>query len=141
MKRIATVTLGLAAGLSCALTSAHAQGVRYGQDGYGYADRGYGFGEPLVRGEYVGAPLSRVPRPSDLVPSVWGYGTYGVPTMTGIRSAPVGIPTVYVIDGPPPAGRRSASRDARRAPGDAVPAGGHGNAGGARVIPVTLPRR
>lgn len=75
---------------------------------------------PLIRGEYVGAPLTRVPRPTELVPSAWGYGTYGVPTVTGIRPAPVGTPTVYVIDTPPRAlrqarrtGPRIVSRDAR----------------------------
>jgi hypothetical protein len=116
---------------------------------YGYADS---YAGPLIHGEYIGAPLTRVPRPTELVPSAWGYGTYGVPTISGIRSAPVGTPTVYVIEAPRSEaarvprqarprilsrareGRWSPVPEARMAP--AVT----GQAGGARVVTVAVPQ-
>jgi hypothetical protein len=117
--------------------------------GYGSA---YGYGDNLVGGAYVGAPLTRFPSPRELVPPAWGYGTYGVPTVSGIRRAPVGEPTVYVIDSPAPRRRDPArarilsrQRDGHWSQfrsGDAAegmrPAA---YSGGARIIPVTVPRR
>ncbi len=130
--------LGLTVLMSSSASAASAQGYGYGYDVAGYDAYGYGYAEPVVRGGYVGAPFSRTPRPSDLVPTVWGYGTYGIPTMTGIRSAPAGIPTVYVIDGPSSGARRGDGRssraDLRRDPGRMT-------GGGARVIQVSVPRR
>lgn len=148
------LSLALIAGLAGA---AQAQPVFEG-DADGYAG-------PLIHGAYVGAPFTRVPRPSELVPSAWGYGTYGIPTVAGIRSAPAGIPTVYVIETPPARATRtlaparrlarprilSRSRDGRwsRAP-EAAPvataqAGGarvlSEQAGGARVVTVGVPQR
>lgn len=135
-----------AAALSCSAAGAQAQGVEYGYrhaySGYG---SGYGFAEPAIRGEYIGAPFTRTPRPSDLVPSVWGYGTYGVPTMTGIRTATVGVPTVYVIEAPARAvrqkGPRIVSRDGRWSQAETQGEPRPASAGGARVIAVSVPRR
>ncbi|MCJ2057437.1 hypothetical protein MKL09_12805 [Methylobacterium sp. J-048] len=78
------------------------------------------FAGPLVRGTYIGAPLTRVPRPSQLVPSPWSYGTYGIPTVTGIAAAPAQPPTITVINATNPAVSRAA---------------------GAQVITVQVPRR
>jgi len=78
------------------------------------------FAGPFVRGTYIGAPLTRVPRPSQIVPSPWSYGTYGIPTVTGIAAAPAQPPTITVIN----ATNSAASR-----------------AAGARVISVQVPRR
>lgn len=131
-----------AAALSCSVAGAQAQGVGYG---YGHAYRGYGFAEPAIRGDYIGAPFTRIPRPSDLVPSVWGYGTYGVPTMTGVRTATVGVPTVYVIEAPTRAvrqkGPRIVSRDGRWSQAEIHGEPRPASAGGARVISVSVPRR
>lgn len=103
--------------LGCVLAGpASAQGLIYlGGTAPGYYGTnagygaGYGLGDNLVGGAYVGAPLTRFPTPRELVPPAWGYGTYGVPTVSGIRRAPVGEPTVYVIDSPAPR-LRAASR-------------------------------
>ena len=132
--------LALAIGVGAAST-ATAQGVPYGYGSHAYA-------EPLIRGEYIGAPLTRFPRPSDLVPAAWGYGTYGIPTVAGIRPASVGVPTVYLIDSPEPAARHRPparsrvhlrERDGRwsQAELDATA----GSPSGARIIPVRAPRR
>ncbi len=113
-----------AAGLAGALALFGLAGTAQGQDlaygtspyaggAYPYAGSETGYGGPLIHGDYVGAPLTRFPRPSELVPSAWGYGTYGIPTVAGIRSASVGTPTVYVIDGPPSAVRTAAPARAR----------------------------
>jgi len=77
---------------------------------YGDAGSTYGYAGPAIRGDYVGAPFTRFPRPDQLVPSAWGYGTYGVPTVSGIAPAPVGTPTVYVIEAPAPVIRKKAAR-------------------------------
>ncbi|WP_336489316.1 hypothetical protein [Methylobacterium nigriterrae] len=105
---------------------------------------GYGFADAAVSGAYIGAPLTRFPSPREIVPPAWGYGTYGVPTISGVQRAPIGEPTVYVIDSPAarprkPGKARILSRDAsgRWSQLDSGPA----YAGGARVIPVTVPRR
>ncbi|AWB20667.1 hypothetical protein DA075_06805 [Methylobacterium currus] len=65
----------------------------------------------------VAEPYVTLPRPSELVPSAWGEGTYGIPTVSGIPPQPKADPVLYVING----GARSV--------------------GGARVIPVQAPRR
>ncbi|MCJ2034075.1 hypothetical protein [Methylobacterium sp. J-068] len=148
-RRLGLLGLGLAAGFA-GVTGAQAQVGGYGQAApygavpYGYADS---YAGPLLHGDYIGAPLTRVPRPTELVPSAWGYGTYGVPTVAGIRSAPVGTPTVYVIDAPRAAARAprparprilSRARDGRWSPVSetrAAPAGAE-QAGAARVITV-----
>ncbi|WP_070998616.1 hypothetical protein [Methylobacterium sp. C1] len=116
-----------------AATTASAQTVRspdpYAPVAYapGYAADPSFAGE-FVRGTYIGAPLTRVPRPTQIVPSPWSYGTYGVPTVTGIPAAPAAQPTLTVIDAVP-RGRRG-----ERAAGAAPVAG-------ARVIAVQVPRR
>lgn len=65
----------------------------------------------------VAEPYFKLPRPSELVPSAWGEGTYGIPTVSGIPPQPKAAPVLYVING----GERSV--------------------GGARVISVQAPRR
>ncbi|GEP03534.1 hypothetical protein [Methylobacterium oxalidis] len=112
----------------------------YGTPGYG----GYGFADGLVGGSYIGAPLTKVPRPSELVPAPWTYGTYGVPTFSGKRQAPAGEPTLYVIDAPAARSRAPAKsrvlsrgRDGQWSRFEPAPA----SAGGARVITVSVPRR
>ncbi|WP_449409891.1 hypothetical protein [Methylobacterium komagatae] len=86
---------------------------------------GRGFAQPFIAGEYIGAPLTRVPRPSQIVPTPWSYGTYGVPTVSGIAAPPTGAPTLTVIN--PGAGRKSGRS-------------GH-DAGDVRVVNVSVPRR
>lgn len=83
----------LAAG---ALLTAAATGAR--AEPLAYAGPAYGFAGNLVDGAYIGAPLTRVPSPDRLVPPAWGYGTYGVPTVAGIREAPAARPALYVIE-------------------------------------------
>ncbi|KMO42198.1 hypothetical protein VQ03_11490 [Methylobacterium tarhaniae] len=65
----------------------------------------------------VAEPYFKLPRPSELVPSAWGEGTYGIPTVAGIPPQPKADPVLYVING----GERSV--------------------GGARVVSVQAPRR
>lgn len=125
-----------------------------GAQGYGGYDGGFGpppdlaraasYAGPLVHGDYVGAPLTRFPRPTELVPSAWGYGTYGVPTVTGIRQAPAGTPTLYVIDAPAPAAirRRGAARPRILSRGrDGMWRDEARTAGAARIVTVSVPRR
>ncbi|GJE17921.1 hypothetical protein [Methylobacterium marchantiae] len=101
--------LGLACSQFAFPQAAEAQTIiasSYGHHGGSLQRFDESYAGPLIRGDYLGAPLTRFPRPTELVPSAWGYGTYGVPTVTGIRPASVGTPTVYVIDAPPRAERR-----------------------------------
>lgn len=104
----------------------------YRAEPYGPAYRGAdGYAGEFVRGAYIGAPLTRVPRPSQIVPTPWSYGTYGIPTVAGIPGTPAGRPTLTIIN----AGRSNASS---RASEDSSVADG---AAGARVIEVRVPRR
>lgn len=89
-----------------------------------------GFAEPFIQGDYIGAPFTSVPRPNHLVPTPWSYGTYGVPTVSGIPGAPTGAPTLTVIHAP------SAKKGARRA----TMARGDDPAD-VRVVNVSVPRR
>ncbi|MCJ2015419.1 hypothetical protein [Methylobacterium sp. J-076] len=91
---------------------------------------GQGFAQPFIEGDYIGAPFTKIPRPNDLVPAPWSYGTYGVPTVSGIARPPTGQPTLTVIHAPRAgiASRRSA------APPDEEQAD-------LRVVNVTVPRR
>ena len=114
--------------------------------GYGGYGGGYGFADEAVRGAYIGAPLTRFPRPSEIVPPAWSYGTYGIPTVAGIARAPVGEPTLTVIHAQNPAPRRNggarilsrgetgrwARIDARAETPEPT---------GARIIEVRVPRR
>lgn len=122
-----------------------------GYAGAPYAYGNGGFADAAISGDYIGAPLTRFPRPNEIVPPAWGYGTYGVPTVTGIRQAPTAQPTLYVIDSPAPARAGFARGSARsrvlskgrdggwtQAEGGAS---GETTAGAARVISVTVPRR
>ncbi|GJD69192.1 hypothetical protein [Methylobacterium gnaphalii] len=112
---------------------------------YGYGG-GYGFAGEAIGGAYIGAPLTRFPRPNEIVPPAWGYGTYGVPTITGIRQAPAGEPTLTVINSRDTAPRRgsSAVRHASR-DGQGQWTVGSSSAqpsrSGVRVISVTVPHR
>lgn len=109
--------LALAAVLASGAGAAGAQGFRAAGYAPSYGDPvGYGFADEAVRGAYVGAPLTRFPSPNEIVPAPWSYGTYGVPTLSGIRPAPVAAPRLTVIDaGAAPvrraAGPRILSRD------------------------------
>ncbi|MDR7035298.1 hypothetical protein J2X36_000033 [Methylobacterium sp. BE186] len=133
------VALGLALATGPALADPYGDrnGVVLGYGG------GYGYADGLIGGSYIGAPFTRVPRPSQIVPAPWTYGTYGVPTFSGKRQAPVGEPTVYVIDAPAARTRApgkarilSRGRDGEWSRFEAAPA----SAGGARVITVSVPR-
>ncbi|TXM90096.1 hypothetical protein FV219_22510, partial [Methylobacterium sp. WL122] len=91
----------LSAALSLGAGAASAETVRVTSYGYGaaYAGQGgYGFADEAVRGAYVGAPFSSVPSPNRIVPAPWSYGTYGVPTISGLREAPVAAPSVTVVN-------------------------------------------
>ena len=144
--------LCLKAALSGAVLSVTVLGsaqAQYVTDEAGYAvSPSYGYAGSAIRGDYVGAPFTRFPRPDQIVPSAWGYGTYGVPTVAGIHPAPVGTPTVYVIDAPAPRARRQAvlrprivTRD-RRGASPSMPAPAPTvSAGGARVVTVSVPHR
>jgi len=89
----------------------------------------YGFAGEFVRGDYIGAPLTHVPSPTQIVPSPWSYGTYGVPTVSGIAAAPTAQPSLTVIRTGVPKGRRhlGAVEEDRTT--------------GARIIAVQVPRR
>lgn len=113
---------------------ASAQGFHHGGP-YGYAPvAAYaapyaaedGFAGNFVRGSYIGAPLTRVPRPSQIVPAPWSYGTYGIPTVTGIAPAPTAQPTLTVINASGPPAHAVRGIDGRS---------------GAQIISVQVPRR
>ena len=93
-----------------------------------YAD-GYGFAGEFLRGDYIGAPLTQVPSPNRIVPAPWSYGTYGVPTVSGIAPSPTAQPTLTVIQG---AGPKSRQR---------LGAVAEGQTAGAQIIAVRVPRR
>lgn len=112
----------------CPAAAQDLRGVRSHGAAHGVDD---GYAGAFVRGAYVGAPPARVPRPSQIVPAPWSYGTYGIPTVSGIPAAPAGQPTVTVINARGP--KAPSTRGG-------VPAGGEG-ATGARIIEVEVPRR
>ena len=130
--------LGLAVLLSLAAGGA-------GADPLPLVSGGYGFAGNVLDGTYIGAPLTRVPSSSRLVPPAWGYGTYGVPTVAGIREAPAGRPALYVVEGSRPAAdrlappRRGARVLSREADGRWSDVGNGGTA--ARVVQVRVPVR
>jgi len=135
-------TLLLGAALACAtLAGAQAQVIYRG-----VAAPAYGYAGPAIRGDYVGAPLTRFPRPDQIVPSAWGYGTYGVPTVSGLPPAPVGTPTVYVIDAPatrPRTAERSRilARHGKPLASRMPEVSPYAAAGAARVVTVRVPPR
>ena len=91
--------LALAAALTSGVGAAGAQGIRAAGYAPSYGEPvAYGFADEAVRGSYVGAPLTRFPSPNQIVPAPWSYGTYGVPTLSGLRPAPVAVPRLTVID-------------------------------------------
>ena len=99
----AIAPLVLAAALSLGAGGARAEGVRVSSYGYGYGPAyggqgGYGFADEAVRGAYIGAPFTSLPSPNRIVPAPWSYGTYGVPTISGLREAPVAAPSVTVVN-------------------------------------------
>ena len=137
----------VAAALSLSAGAASAETVRLTPYGYGaaYAGQGgYGFADEAVRGAYVGAPFSNVPSPNRIVPAPWSYGTYGVPTITGLREAPVAAPSVTVVN----PGERAVARPGRgphtllRGRDGAWTSGGQVQAGnGVSVVTVSVPHR
>lgn len=111
---------------------AAAQGIRAGVPYAPYAPsyaEGYGFAGDFIRGDYIGAPLTRVPRPTQIVPAPWSYGTYGVPTVSGIALAPTAQPTLTVIHAAGPKDRRRLGALAEE------------RTAGAQIIAVRVPRR
>lgn len=126
--RLRTMTL-LAALASLPLTQPAAAEGYYGHGYYGpgipRVAYGRGFAQPFVAGEYIGAPFTRVPSPNRIVPTPWSYGTYGVPTASGIAAPPTGAPTLTVIHAP--GARKGARREI--------------DAGDVRVVNVSVPRR
>lgn len=99
-------------------------------DAYGPVHAGEdGFAGNFVRGTYIGAPLTRVPRPTQIVPAPWSYGTYGIPTVSGIAAPPAAQPTLTVIN----AGDAGARRRGREA--------ADGRPSGPQIISVQVPRR
>lgn len=97
MPRPSTHSLALTFSLAT-LAVAPAAAQDYGSGAYAPAGR-YGYAEGFVRGDYVGAPFTRVPRPTRLVPTPWSYGTYGVPTISGIAAAPAAPSRLTVVNG------------------------------------------
>ncbi len=149
MRRTLHPTLARAAGLATLLGLGTASGAAADPYVYGYGDGGYRFAGPVVEGAYLGAPFTRLPSTSRIVPPAWGYGTYGVPTVAGIREAPVARPTLTVIEqqgslGSRPAIRRPGARilmkDSKGTWTDPGPRS-EGEAGGARVVSVRVPAR
>ncbi len=140
MRRIPLVLL-VSFGAAFAATGSANAGERY-YGGYGYSPyapaysgSGYGFAGPAINGGYIGAPFTRVPRTSEIVPPAWGYGTYGIPTATGITQAPSAQPVVYVVKG-----GHSGLRPAHRGPrilsrGESE--GAQASAHGAQVVPLS----
>jgi hypothetical protein len=110
-----------------------AQGLRtvgpYAPAPYAASDGEGGFAGEFIRGTYIGAPLTRVPSPAQIVPAPWSYGTYGVPTVSGIAAPPAAQPTITVIHATGPArSRRVGTVEAPRTPGP-------------QIIAVQVPRR
>ncbi|QIJ74666.1 hypothetical protein GU700_08785 [Methylobacterium sp. NI91] len=151
MRRTPRPVLVRAAGLATLLVLGTASGASADPYGYayGYGDGGYRFAGPVVEGAYLGAPFTRLPSTSRIVPPAWGYGTYGVPTVAGIREAPVARPTLTVIErqgslGSRPAIRRPGARvltkDSKGIWTDPGPRS-EGEAGVARVVSVRVPAR
>ena len=113
---------------ACPAAARDFHGVEPGGPAYG-GDYGYAGG--FVRGDYIGAPLTRVPRPSQIVPAPWSYGTYGIPTVSGIYGTPAGQPTLTIINA---RGPKASVPDGR------APARGDRQAD-TRIIEVEVPRR
>lgn len=140
-------TIALATLLALGATS----GARADPGAYGhpvYAAPAYGYAGNLVDGTYVGAPFTRVPSPSRIVPPAWGYGTYGVPTVAGMRDAPVARPALYVVERQGPAVNRLAPRRSARVVSRSgqglwtdVPSTGSVERSGAQVVSVRVPAR
>ncbi|MBE7201777.1 MAG: hypothetical protein INR70_28785 [Parafilimonas terrae] len=109
--------------------------VRYGATYRAYggypAPVGGGFAQPFIQGDYIGAPLTAFPRPTQIVPTPWSYGTYGIPTVSGIAAPPVAAPTLTVIQSPRP--KKAARRGGFVSAAD--------DPSGVRVVNLTAPRR
>ncbi|GJE69465.1 hypothetical protein [Methylorubrum podarium] len=148
MRPVLARAAGLAALLVLGASGAAADPYGYGY-GYGYGEAGYRFAGPAVEGAYLGAPFTRLPSTSRIVPPAWGYGTYGVPTVAGIRDAPAARPTLTVIErqssvGGRPAVRRTGARvlskDSKGNWTDPSPRS-ESEGGGAQVVSVRVPAR
>ena len=151
--------LGVAAALAFVVTEASAgdragygwRHAGHGRGGFsygaGYDGGAYRFAGPAISGDYVGAPFTRFPRTTEIVPPAWGYGTYGVPTVTGITQAPAAQPTIYALKGAnTDLARRTGFRSrimSRDAEGHWADDRGEPDtqAGGARIVSVTVSRR
>ncbi|WP_232631492.1 hypothetical protein [Methylobacterium sp. Leaf118] len=127
-------------------TGASAQTASYGEPVS--AAPGYGFAGNALDGTYIGAPLTRVPSPSRIVPPAWSYGTYGIPTVAGIRDAPAARPALYVVERQGLAEDRLAPRRKARVVSRSgnggwsdAPAHAAGERSGAQVVSVRVPAR
>ena len=142
-----------AAGLATLITLGAVSGAAADPYGYSYSDRyvgtGHRFAGPAVEGAYLGAPFTGLPSTSRIVPPAWGYGTYGVPTVAGIRDAPAARPTLTVIERPGSVGGRPAvrrtgarvlSKDSKGNWTDPSPRS-ESEGGGAQVVSVRVPAR
>ncbi|MFJ7437749.1 hypothetical protein ACIQW5_08855 [Methylorubrum thiocyanatum] len=142
-----------AAGLATLIALGAATGAAADPYGYGYRypyeATGHRFAGPAVEGAYLGAPFTGLPSTSRIVPPAWGYGTYGVPTLAGIREAPAARPTLTVIEGQGSAGNRPAirrrgarvlSKDSKGIWTDPAPRS-EIEESGARVVSVRVPSR
>lgn len=145
--------LARAGGLATLITLGAVSGAAADPYGYSYSYRyvgtGHRFAGPAVEGAYLGAPFTRLPSTSRIVPPAWGYGTYGVPTLAGIREAPAARPTLTVIEGQGSAGNRPAirrrgarvlSKDSKGIWTDPAPRS-EIEESGARVVSVRVPSR
>ena len=113
----------------------------------GYGGRRHHYGAfPLApfatadRVSYTQPPPIIYEQPSDITI------TYGVPTVMGIRAAPVGQPVVYVIDQPRrTSSRRPAIRVVRGSQaagdGEVIPAARPDGETGPRIVRLTVPAR
>ena len=139
----------LAAGLATLFALGAASGAAADPYVYGYGGGGYRFAGPVIKGAYLGAPFTRLPSTSRLVPPAWGYGTYGIPTAAGIRDAPAARPILTVIERPAPTrlrpaarrhGARVLSKDSKGVWTDPAPRS-EVEESGAQVVSVRLPSR
>lgn len=146
---LAILTFGIA--VVAASGQAQAQHYRtvgsYGSaQGYGLHGAGYAFAGETVRGGYIGAPLTRFPRPSEIVPAAWTYGTYGIPTVAGIERAPMAPPSLTIVNAPTGSSARRARPAARILHRDErggwMPSERTGAATtGVHIVEVQVPRR
>lgn len=122
------LTALILAACACPAAARDFRGVEFDGPAHG---RAYGYAGSFVRGDDIGAPLTRVPRPSQIVPAPWSYGTYGIPTVSGIYGTPAGQPTLTIIN----------ARGPKASPPGGGASAGRAGSTDARIIQVEVPRR